>query len=120
MPFATVTLTSASTTTSTPVALNWIGGKPSSVLVTAPTSTSSCVFNIQYTLDDLQRTSSASVLWSGVSSAIGQPAQTFSSTTSYPDGVFVQFLYPIAAVRLLSTSISSGPLTMKVLQGEGW
>lgn len=120
MPFATVTLTSASTTSSTPVALNWIGGKPISVWVTSPTSTSSSVFNLQYTMDDLQRTSSGSVLWAGVSSAIGQPATTFNTTGAYPDGVFFQFLSPVAAVRLFSTAVSSGPLTMKVIQGEGW
>lgn len=120
MPFTTVTLTSASTTSSTPVALNWIGGKPISVWVTSPTSTSTSIFNLQYTMDDIQRTSSGSVLWAGVSSAQGQAATTFNASAGGTDGAFFQFLSPVAAVRLFSTAISSGPLTMKVIQGEGW
>lgn len=120
MSYSTVTLTSASTTSSTPVALNWIGGKPASVWVTSPTSTSTSVFSLQYTLDDIQRVSSGSVLWAGVSSAQGQAATTFNASAAGTDGVFFQFLSPIAAVRLFSTAVSSGPLTMKVLQGEGW
>ena len=63
---------------------------------------------------------SSSPVWSGVSSAIGQVAQHFTSSVSYPDGVLVSFLSPVAALRLSSTGLSSSALTFKVLQGEGW
>ena len=120
MPYVTTSLTSVSTTTTTPIALNWIGGKPTTVSVSAASSNASSPFYIQYTLDDLQRVSSGSVLWFGVSSNIGQPATTYQASASWPDGVTVSFLNPIAGIRILSTAISSGPLVLKVLQGEGW
>jgi hypothetical protein len=130
MAYATVTLTSASTNTSTPVALNWIGGKPTiaSVLVT---SVSSGAFSLQYTLSDLQRTSSANVVWQGCSSGLGTtfPSNTlivgsiFNCSNAYPDGMAFTFLAPIAGLRLSSTAtnnVNNGTISLRVIQGEGW
>lgn len=125
MPNTTVTLTSASTNTSTVVALNWMGGKPTIATVYG-TSISSGAFTIQYTLDDVMRSSSPT--WFGVSSGIGLTAPStatagsiFSASNAYPDGVSVTLVAPICALRLKSTAtnnVNSGPLTMKVVQGE--
>lgn len=121
MPQATVILTSASATgISAAVNINWRGGKPINVWV-AGSSVTTATFQLQYTLDDPQLIGGTSVaLWAGVSSAIGQPAQNFVAATPGLDGTQFQFLSPIGAFRIVSTNISSGPLTMKVLQGEGW
>lgn len=122
MPYTTVSLTSQSTTTSTPVALSWMSGKPTTVSVIA-TSLSSGAFTIQYTLDDLQRVSSGSVAWQNASSGFGTTFPStavvgtiFVASNAYPDGVTYSFLGPLAAVRLGSTAPT--PLTMRVLQGE--
>ena len=121
MPYATVSLTSASTTTSTPVALNWIGGKPTTVSLSFSSSLQVADTTIQYTLDDIQRVSSASVQWLPVTSSAGSSTVAHYATTTYFDtGVTLSFLNPIAAVRLGSTAISSGTVYLRVLQGEGW
>lgn len=129
MAYATVTLTSASTNTSTPVNLNWIGGKPTMVNV-AGTSQSSGAFTIQYAMDDLQRVPSSLVSWFNASSGIGPTfpstaivGTVFAASNSYPDGVAYTFMGPITAVRLASTAtnnVNNGPITMRVIQGEGW
>jgi len=123
MPLQTVTLSSAGVPgTSAPAQLNWRGGKPATVSIFVSTvGGSSGTVDLQYTLDDLMLVGGSSLaVWQGVSSAIGQPATTYNSSTFGSDGVLFQFLYPIAAVRMNSTALSSGPLTMKVIQGEGW
>jgi hypothetical protein len=122
MPYATVTLTSASTNTSPVANLNWIGGKPTTATVLA-TSVSSGAFTLQYTLDDLQRVPSTLVAWFGVSSAIGQIGTIFSASGAYPDGVTYTFPGPIAGLRLFSSAannVNNGPISLMVLQGEGW
>lgn len=116
MPLTTVSLSSVGT--SPVVALNWIGGKPITASVIPGSSTQTSDFTIQYTLDDVVRSSLP--VWSGVSSAIGQPAQHFTSSVCYPDGVLVSFLSPAAALRLSSTALSAGSLGFKVVEGEGW
>lgn len=122
MPNQTITLSSANVPgQSAPALLNWRGGKPINVWITPLTSTSSGNFSLQYSFDDPQLLGGSSLaLWANVSSAIGQPGQFFNSSTCGTDGVQFQFLSPVAAVRINSTSMSSGPLTMKILQGEGW
>jgi hypothetical protein len=123
MPLATILLTSANATGISAAAnLNWRGGKPVNVWVCANSTATVASFRLQYTLDDLQLVGGTSVaLWAGVSSAIGQPAQDFNAATPGLDGTQFQFLSPIGAFRITSTTgISSGPLIMKVMQGEGW
>lgn len=122
MPQATITLSSASATGISAAAnINWRGGKPINVWVCANSSLTSAGFQLQYTLDDPQLIGGTSVaLWASVSSAIGQPGQTFQSSTPGLDGTQFQFLSPIGSFRITSTGISSGPLIMKIMQGEGW
>ena len=121
-----VTVTQSSIGTSTPVALNWIGGKPATVQVISTNAGSSIFFNVQYTLDDVQRTLSSAVFWSNLSSAYSDTGVSvgagslFASSNTNPDGLLVSLLSPFAAVRLNSSSITNGPLIMKVVQGEGW
>lgn len=126
MPNQTITLTSASTNTSDIAALNWMGGKPTICTVYAA-SVSSGTVTLQYTLDDILRSSSPR--WFGVSSGIGLTAPSTATTGSiiaasgaYPDGYSVTFMAPICGLRMTSTAtnnINSGPWTMKVVQGEG-
>jgi hypothetical protein len=61
---------------------------------------------------------SSNARWCGVSSAIGQIATHFTASNAYPDGHFYQFLSPVGAVRLGSTSVATGTLSMRVMQGE--
>ena len=121
MPSFTTFLTTA--VSSTPGAsavanLNWIGGKPITASVIPSAATSSGVFELQYSLDDVMRSSSP--IWSGVSSAPGVPATVFYSTTCFPDGLFWSFTSPVAAIRINSTGLNCGSFTLKVTQGEGW
>jgi hypothetical protein len=88
---------------------------------------SSIAFNIQYTMDDLQRVGgSSNALWQNLSSAYSDTGitqgtgATFGSSSIVNDGLIVSILSPLAAVRLNSTSMSGGPLQLKVIQGEGW
>ena len=90
-----------------------VGGKPITASVTTSSSGTSD-FTLQYSLDDPQKVAAASVVWSGVSSAVGSLAQHFTSTAVCPDGVLVTFQTPISA------SANANTLTLKVLQGEGW
>jgi hypothetical protein len=121
MPINTILLSSANVPgVSAPATLDWRTGKPTSVsILISTTGTSSAAVNLQFTTDDLQLTGGTSLAnWQGFSSAAGQPAQTFNSSTFGADGVFIQFLSPIGAVRLNSTALSSGPLVLQVMQGE--
>ena len=121
MPYQTITMSSAAVPgVSSPEPLSWRGGKPASVWVTPNSSTTTGTFSIQYTLDDLQLTPGTGGLWASVSSAAGQPGTVFNASTCGLDGVLWSFLSPVAAVRITSTALSSGPWTMKIMQGEGW
>jgi hypothetical protein len=122
MPYTVVSLSTGSTTTSSPVQCNWRGGKPTSVQVTA-NSCAVLTFSIQYTNDDVMLVGGTSnATWSGVSSAAGQPATVFVSSTAFPDGVQYTFLNPVGAVRLFSGTIAAAAvgtvLSMHVMQGE--
>jgi len=122
VPSQTIILSSANVPgVSGASALDWRGGKPATVSIfVSTTGTSSAAVQLQYSLDDLQIVGGTSrAFWSGVSSAIGQPATTFNASTFGVDGIFFQFLSPVAAVRMNSTALSSGPLTMKILGGDG-
>src|SRR5450631_483794 len=121
MPIATISLTSASTTTSAAIALNWTGARPVSVGLTMPSTTGSLDATIQFCLQDYQRlgVGSSQVTWFNYgSSGIGSH---FSSANLDVGGAgpVITFLGPIAGIRVQSTNISSGPLVAYVLQGEG-
>lgn len=106
--------------------LNWIGGKPTTIAIYSTNAGSSIFFTLQYTLDDVQRVTSSLVYWSNLSSAYSDTGVTFNSGTALAssnmsvDGLTLSLLSPYAALRLNSTGMASGPLFMKVIQGEGW
>jgi hypothetical protein len=127
MTYATVTQTTAVSTSpgaSAPVALNWIGGKPTTVAMSWNSSTVLAISNVQFSLDDPQRVASSAMIWnSWPSAAASSTPATFSASANFDTEQQIQFLSPIGAVRLFSTSITAGgsqSVTMKVLQGEGW
>jgi hypothetical protein len=125
MTYANITQSTANSTTpgaSAPVALNWVSGRPCSVALSWNSSNVLCVSRIQYTLDDIQRTSSQNVVWNSVPAAISSNPLFYSASANYDSGATAQFLSPIAAVRLFSTSITAGgsqSVSMDVLQPEG-
>ena len=122
MPNFSTTLTTA--VSSAPGAsaiaeMSWLGGRPATASVTVPSvASTSASFVVQYTLDDVMRVASTTVLWLGVSSAQGQAGTVWNATSIGQDGVLVSFLSPVAAVRVNSTQLTGGPITLKVLQGE--
>lgn len=117
MPRATVSI-STGTLTSPSVNTNWIGGKPISASLVWNSSTSSGTATVQFTLDDIQLV--ASPTWVSYSSAVGQAATSFTSQ-SFGVNNLISFLSPVAGLRLNSTTaISSGTVSLTVLQGEGW
>ena len=123
MPLQTVSLSSANIPgVSTPGFMTWRSGKPATVsILISTTGTSSGTVSLQYTLDDVNLIGGTSLAyWQGISSAQGQPATVFNASTFGIDGVQFQFPTPVAAVRMNSTGLSSGPLVMKLVQGEGW
>jgi hypothetical protein len=117
MSYTIVTLSSVGN--SSPVALNWRGGSPTSVFANIGSSTATVDYTIQYTLDDAMLSGSSVQAWINVGSSVGSSATHFSSA-NFDTGVPVGFAYPIAAVRLNSTAISASTLTLRVLQGESF
>lgn len=113
---ATVTTTLSSVGVSNPVNVDWMGAKFTTVVVTLGSTTLSADFTIQFTLDDLQNSSSPT--WLTFGSSTGSATTHFSSANA-DGGVVLGLAYPIAGLRLSSTAISSSSLTMKVLQGVG-
>jgi hypothetical protein len=121
MPLFSTTLTTAVSTSPGASAIantDRVGGKPITASV-IPSAASSGAFVIQYTLDDIQKVTSTGVTWSGVGSSQGAQATVFVASASVPDGVFASFLSPVSAVRINSTALAGGSLTLKVNQGEG-
>lgn len=110
------TVTLSSVGVSAYVAGDWIGSKPTTVAVSLGSTTMTADFTIQYTLDDIQV--STSPVWFSLSSEIGSSATHFSSANA-DAGVTVGLLYPVAALRISSSALSSSSLTMRVLQGVG-
>lgn len=115
MPYATVTLSSVGN--SPAVNMNWRGGKPISAFVALGSTTMSVDFTIQTTFDDLQLSSSP--VWIGLGSSVGSSIIHYSSANA-DAGIILGLQYPVGALRINSTAISSSVLTMKVMQGEGW
>lgn len=111
------TTTLSSVGTSPPINLNWRGSKPITAMVTLGSTTLTADFTVQFTLDDLQLSSSP--VWVGLGSSTGSSATHFSSANA-DSPVVIGFLYPIAGLRISSTALSSSSLTLKALQGEGW
>jgi len=111
------TVTLSSVGVSGPINLDWRGSKPVTAVVTLGSTTMTADFIIQYTLDDLQLTTTQT--WLSAGSSTGSSATHFSSANA-DVGVTMGFAYPIAALRLSASAVSSSSLTLKVLQGAGW
>ena len=111
------TVTLSSVGVSGPINLDWRGSKPVTAVVTLGSTTMTADFTIQFTLDDSQLTTTQ--VWTTVGSSTGSSATHFSSANA-DASVTVGFLYPIAALRISSTAISSSSLTLRALQGAGW
>lgn len=110
------TVTLSSVGVSNPVAVSWRDYNPTTASITLGSSTLTTDFTAQFTLDDLQLSSSP--VWLSIGSSIGSGATHFSSA-NFDAGVVVTFLTPIAGLRISSTALSSSSLTLKVLQGDG-
>src|SRR5271169_4029300 len=105
MPLFSTTLTTAVSTTPGASAIcnvDRIGGKPITASV-IPSAGSSGAFVLQYSLDDVMRTTSTAVTWSGVSSAQGQAGTVWVASAVPVDGVLQTFLAPVAGIRINST-----------------
>lgn len=126
MPSFTTTLTTAvagstASNTSTAANLSWLSGKPTTVILSFSSSQMTANVNVQYTLDDIQIIPSTGVNWLKVAStAASTTVAAYTAAGWFDTGAMISFLNPIAAVRAYSTAISSGTVTMQVLQGEGW
>ena len=140
MPITSVSLsTSAVPGPSPTVTCNWRGGKPVFCQVTISSSVAVGDFTLQYTLDDIQLTTYSTIypptgsptvapsvaVWAAVSSTpyttistTGSVGVHFTSSTIFPDGFAYTFIAPPTALRLFSTSMSSGILTLKAVQGD--
>lgn len=111
------TTTLSSVGVSNAINMDWRGTKPITCLVTLGSTTMTTDFTLQYTLDDLQLTTTQT--WVNVGSSTGSSATHFSSANA-DAAITVGFLYPVAGLRLSSTAMSSSSLTLKALQGAGW
>jgi hypothetical protein len=111
----TVTLSSVGTTAG--INLDWRGSKPVTAVATLGSTTMTADFTIQYTLDDLQLTTTQT--WINAGSSTGSSATHFSSANA-DAAVTMGFAYPIAGLRLSSTAISASSITLKAIQGAGW
>jgi len=68
-----------------------------------------------------RREGSSFVTWLNyVSSAIGVPGVVYNATTAGTDGSLFPLLSPFAGVRMQSTGVTGGTLTMKVIQPDGF
>ena len=110
-------VTLSSVGTSGPINVDWRGSKPVTAIATLGSTTMTCDFVIQYTLDDIQLTTTQS--WLSAGSSTGSSATHFSSANS-DVGVTMGFAYPIAALRLSASAVSSSTITLRILQGAGW
>ena len=132
MPFFTTSLSctanSSTPGASTVCALNWRGGKPTTIVVAATAAGSSIFYNIQFTMDDPVLIGGTSLAyWQNLSSSYNDTSITASSGSIFASsnldvnaGLIVSLLSPVAAVRLNSTALTGGPLVLKVIQPEGW
>ncbi len=140
MPLTSVSLsTSAIPGPSSPVALNWRGGRPVTWQITANSCVATGDFQLQFTCNDLQIMTNSSiypitgsptlitstmVVWTSISSAPAQAVNLlagfhFASSAVWPDGITGSFLASPGALRLYSSAGSSGILTLQVIQGDG-
>jgi hypothetical protein len=116
MTQTTVTLSSVGN--SPPVNVSWRAGKPISAVVVV-SSLVAADFTIQYTMQDSQVIASSLQTWLSFGSSTGSSATHFSSANS-DASIAIGTQYPMAGLRISSTTLTAGTLTMTVLQAEGW
>jgi len=90
---------------------DYIGAKGATVGVTFSTSTSSAAYQLQATLDDPMRVTSPT--WFFISTT------TYTSSTNFDQPTIMQILTPVAGVRINSTGLSAGSITLRALQNAG-
>lgn len=108
MPTLSTTLSSAGTSASLvcdPVK------RTTTIQVTATSGSSATLF-VQYSLDDPTITPAPTMVWANLSSAIASSAVD----VSVPGGQLYSVLSPLGALRLSSSTFTSGTQTLKVLQ----
>ena len=142
MAYGVTTLsTTAVSGNSSPLSVNWRGGKPWSALVTTASSSGTGDFTVQYTLPDLTSSgipsssvvglpgptwnnitpaNGAAGLSSGVTSSNGYVSLHFQSSTIDTAAGLLIWGSTIVGIRLNSTALSSTTLTLTLSQGEGW
>jgi hypothetical protein len=103
-----VTLSSAGTAY---LPTDYRAAKTTTAGVTFSSSTSSAAYQLQATLDDPMW--SASPTWFLVSSV------TYTSSTNFDTPTLLSITTPVAAVRINSSGLSSGSITLKMLQTAG-
>src|SRR5262245_27266275 len=105
-----VTISSAGT--STPIVTEYLGGRKqgrrTSAQVNFSSSTSSAACQMQGTLNDPR---SSAARWFALST------NTFTSSDEFDSGVFLSLKSPVTGIRLNSTGLSSGSITLRVLIG---
>lgn len=112
-------VTASSVGVSRAVNIDWRTEQAVSFAVTTGSTTLTGDFTVQFTLDDLQLTTSSAVFWFSVSSAIGSfAALHFTASAAYDTGVYGSFLNPIGGLRLSATALSSTNLVLRVLQAS--
>jgi hypothetical protein len=125
----TTVLSSTSAGDSAIVVLDWMAGGPTTVRVTAGGTTSSLAVatgRVEWTLDDVQRTPSSVVVWSGLSTTgtLNSTTSGFISATAVniADEMVLgyQIQSPVAALRFHTTAFTTQGFVMTVLAGRGW
>ena|SRR5215813_2300840 len=123
MPSNITTVTISSAGTGQIVALDWMTGGITTVGIRSASTTSAAPSGggvLQYTLNDIVTTPSASVVWNGASSVWGSTAVGLVVNTSTQLDVQALFLFtsPVGGIRFNCSAFSSTSLVMQVIQGR--
>jgi len=90
---------------------DYLAAKGTTVGVSFSSSTSSAAYQLQATLDDPMRVTSPT--WFNVSTT------TYTSSTNFDLPTIMQILTPVAGVRINSTGLSAGSITLRAIQNVG-
>ena len=106
------TTTLSSIGVSAPINLDWRTAGPITAVVTLGSTTLTSDYTVQFTIDDAQL--GQPLTWIDYGSSAGATHYTEASA------VALSFLNPIAGLRISSTALSSGSITLKTIQAQGW
>lgn len=127
MPSNSQSILVSSVGTSKVIMLDWMTGGPTTVRITAASTTGAAPSGggvLYWTLDDptAGSTTIGNVVWSPVSSTFGSTAAGVVVTTSGTVDIpyTFQLQVPVAALRFSCSAFSSTSLAIDVLQGRGW